>query len=177
MNCINGRPDKFLFGFVTTGACLTDSRIFPDTVPMTQSFHVYFVFIASSSNWSDSHGIEQLQHPSQRRGVSCKTPANVENTPSRMLFCSRFAPVSLIPPKSYEFASMSAHFDRISWFFAFAASRFALVRSSLWARRHLLTSVFAPLHMPIAFHMNPLAWHSSRRFMTSSQARLSFVCK
>jgi hypothetical protein len=34
----------------------------------------------------------------------------------------------------------------------------------------LLTCVFAPLHMPIAFHMKPRAWHSSRMFMTSSQA-------
>jgi hypothetical protein len=71
---------------------------------------------------------------------------------------------------THEFASISAHFARISWFFAFAASRFALVRSSLWARRHLFTSVLAPLHMPIAFHMNPFAWHLSRMFITSSQA-------
>jgi hypothetical protein len=105
------------------------------------------------------------------------------------------APASSSLSGFHEFASISAHFALISWFFNFAASRFAFVRSSLWARKHLLTSVFAPLHMPIAFHKKPLAWHSSRMSITSSQAvvnesyipeqrfgkeiipRLSFVCK
>jgi hypothetical protein len=98
-------------------------------------------------------------------------PFIAEDALPRMPFDQPIVPISSSPLLySHEFASISAHFDRISWFFAFAASRFAFVRSSLWARRHLLTSVFAPLHMPIAFHMNPLAWHSSRKVITSSQA-------
>lgn len=70
----------------------------------------------------------------------------------------------------HEFASISAQCFFVCSFLSFAASRFSLVRSSLWALRHLLTLVFASLHMPTAFHMNPLAWHSSRSVITSSQA-------
>ena len=72
--------------------------------------------------------------------------------------------------QNHEFASISSHFALTSSLLIFAASRFNLVRSSLCARRHLLTCVFASLHIPIAFHRNPRAWHSSRMFMTSSQA-------
>jgi hypothetical protein len=70
----------------------------------------------------------------------------------------------------YELASISAHFSRICWFLVLATSRFAFVRSSLCARKHLLTCVLASLHMPIAFHKKPRAWHSSRSVMTSLQA-------
>jgi hypothetical protein len=80
------------------------------------------------------------------------------------------AKIHAVLSRCHELASISAHFALISWFLSLAASRFSLVRSSRCARKHLLTSVFAPLHMPIAFHMNPRAWHSSRRVMTSSQA-------
>lgn len=72
----------------------------------------------------------------------------------------------------YELASISAHFSLISWFFVFEVSRFAFVRSSLCARKHLLTCVFASLHIPIAFHIKPRAWHSSRSVITSSQANI-----
>jgi hypothetical protein len=106
-------------------------------------------------------GIVQQPNAIQRCGViPLTTPVNApqyRNPPSHYSFCLPIAPVPLIFHDSYEFASISAHFALISWFLAFAASRLALVRSSLWARRHLLTAVFAPLHMPTAFHKNPLA--------------------
>lgn len=75
----------------------------------------------------------------------------------------------------HEFASISAHFALISSFFAFAFSRLIFVLSSLCARRHLLTCVFALLHIPSDFHRKPRAWHSSRAIMTSSHAVLSLV--
>jgi hypothetical protein len=53
--------------------------------------------------------------------------------------------------------------------FCFATSLFFAVRSSLSARRHMFTSCLRVVHMPIVFHMKPLAWHSSRAVMISSQ--------
>jgi hypothetical protein len=75
----------------------------------------------------------------------------------------------------YEFASISAHAASLSIFLILAFSRFPLVRSSRSARRHLLTAVFALLHPPMALNKNPLAWHSSRAFMTCSQPVLTCV--
>lgn len=77
----------------------------------------------------------------------------------------------------HEFASISAQIFFMCSLFFLASSRFCAVRSSLSARRHLLTSRFVSLHIPIAFHMKPLAWHSSRAVMISShpvQIRVNF---
>jgi hypothetical protein len=98
------------------------------------------------------------------------TIQNAQSTHCAIACIRAIACISRFPLPHHELPSISAHFALISWFFSFAASRFALVRSSLCARRHLLTCVFAPLHMPTAFHMKPRAWHSSRIVMTSSQA-------
>lgn len=98
------------------------------------------------------------------------TIQNAQSTHCTVACIRAIARVSLFPLPRHELPSISSHFALISWFLTFAASRFAFVRSSLCARRHLLTCVFAPLHMPTAFHMKPRAWHSSRMFMTSSQA-------
>lgn len=72
-------------------------------------------------------------------------------------------------PILHEFCSISDHFSVIWILFSFAVSRFLLVLSSLSARRHLVTSRFAPLHMPVAFQRKPRAWHSSRIAINSSQ--------
>jgi len=77
-------------------------------------------------------------------------------------------------PSNHEFASISAHFRTISFLLSFAASLFFLVRSSLSARRHMFRLCFAPLHIPMAFHMNPRAWHSSSIRVTSAQLPFFF---
>ena len=65
---------------------------------------------------------------------------------------------------------MSFQMASIFWRLALALARFSAVRFSRSARRHILTSCFALLHMPRDFQRNPRAWHSSRAVMTSSQA-------
>jgi len=52
--------------------------------------------------------------------------------------------------------------------FSLASSRFISVRLSRSARKHLLTSSLRLLHIPIAFHKKPRAWHSSRAVIISS---------
>lgn len=111
---------------------------------------------------------------SQRPEYNPNSPMTTPVTP-----VSQAMPLTPLYPTSalcsctwpHEFASISAHFALISSFFIFACSRFFAVRRSLCARKHLLTAVFSLLHPPIAFQRKPRAWHSSRRAITSSQAR------
>lgn len=70
-------------------------------------------------------------------------------------------------PLPHEFSSISLHFSRIKSFLLCPRFRACVFHRS--ALRHLDTSSLAPLHMPMAFHMNPRAWHSSRAVMTCSQ--------
>lgn len=72
-------------------------------------------------------------------------------------------------PFLHEFASISAQIFSMCCRFFLATSRLCAVRSSRAARRHLFTSVFAFVHMPIDFQRNPRAWHSSSAVMSSSQ--------
>ena len=65
---------------------------------------------------------------------------------------------------------MSFQMASIFWRLALALARFSAVRLSRSARRHMLTSCFALLHMPRDFQRKPRAWHSSRAVMTSSHA-------
>ena len=71
---------------------------------------------------------------------------------------------------NHLFASSSAHTVSILSRFSLAASRFSLVRSSLCARRHLLTWYFASVQLPVTFQRKPRAWHSSRAATTSAQS-------
>ena len=76
-----------------------------------------------------------------------------------------------IHPKSshlHELASISANIFSIFALFTFASSRFCAVRCNLSARKHMLTSCFKVLQLPIALCRKPLAWHSSRAVITSS---------
>lgn len=99
--------------------------------------------------------------------LSCEVFRSI--TPKEPIVLYSLFPSSWFPFPAYELRLVSAHIDSISSLLIFAACRFAFVRSSLSARRHLLTWVFASLHMPIAFHRKPRAWHSSSIVMTSSQ--------
>jgi len=75
------------------------------------------------------------------------------------------------------FASISAHRALTFSRFCFASSLFLAVRSRRSARRHILTSCLRFVHIPIVFHMKPLAWHSSRAVMISSQPGESRIVK
>lgn len=72
-------------------------------------------------------------------------------------------------------SSISFHTLCILSFFSFAFSLFLAVLSSRSARKHLLTSRFAVLQPPVAFHKKPRAWHSSRAAITSSHPALGLV--
>lgn len=71
---------------------------------------------------------------------------------------------------SQEFSSISFHFRRIRCFLSSTLSRFEFWLFSRSARRHSASCVFASLHMPAAFQMKPLAWHSSNAIINCSQA-------
>lgn len=86
-------------------------------------------------------------------------------------------PIILSLPSHHELASISAHIFFICSLFFFASSRFCAVRSNRSARKHLLTSRFVSLHIPIAFHIKPLAWHSSRAVMISSHPIAPSQCR
>ena len=66
-------------------------------------------------------------------------------------------------------ASISAKRALIFSRFCFAISLFFAVRSNRSARRHMFTSCLRVVHMPMVFHIKPLAWHSSSAVMISSQ--------
>jgi hypothetical protein len=118
-----------------------------------------------------------------RRKSAWSREAVLQTAPCAWLVLSSYPPaLSLFLPMSMKeqvsqynaitlqlFASISAQRALAFSLFCFATSLFLAVRSRRSARRHMLTSCLRLVHMPIVFHMKPLAWHSSSAVMISSQ--------
>ena len=84
--------------------------------------------------------------------------------------------ISRSPARLYLFSSSSFHTFLILSRFSLAASRFWRVRSSRMPRRHMLTLCLASVQLPVTFHRNPWAWHSSSAATTSAQSVCPLPC-